>query len=125
MDGVGSVATPQKGFRDISLVWGKVWKPRQRASPAVTTAFPEPVAWDKIPACVQRCDESVRDDHNWLRILQTPVSLWRLCILCSHAQQAPSPPGEKDVEGTGGSSTRRGRSAHSHLRRFSINQEES
>lgn len=78
MDGVGSVATPQKGFRDTSLVLGGDVETPAESSTAVTMAFPEPVAWDKIPACVQRCDGSVCDDHSRLRILQTPVSLWKL-----------------------------------------------
>ena len=34
------MATPQKGFRDTSLVWGEVWKPRQRAPRQSQQPFP-------------------------------------------------------------------------------------
>lgn len=40
MGGVGAVATPQKGFRDTSLVSGEMWKPRQRAPPQSPRPFP-------------------------------------------------------------------------------------
>lgn len=62
--------------KPASTVLGGRWRPWQRElHPAVTTAFSEPAAWDKIQACVQKCVESVHGYHNRVQIFKEDSSL--------------------------------------------------